>query len=193
MRSAHLPPTGGAIAPPVFPGLWRSARPAPALDADQLFLHIRAVTVDSDSRLMQYAIADGLGQVRVSLFARLPLHANASALQTEPPRPGRLIPSAATISELDTALRLCAGADLITFGREAQGALLTASARRGARSLDCARTRFLKVARRRGLDVSPQIALNDALSLAGLPQVRSPDAALRALGLRHLSLWMDGA
>jgi hypothetical protein len=55
--------------------------------------------------------------------------------------------------------------------------------------------RFLKVARLRGLATSggEVQCTNDALRLAGLPPVRSPDAALRALGLRQLSLWMDGA
>jgi hypothetical protein len=100
----------------------------------------------------------------------------------------------ANAAELDHALRVCHGCSVVAFGRLPQGALLTAPARMGILGLDCARARFVKVARRRGIAVRADdlIGVNDALGLAGLPLVRSPDAALRALGLRQLCLWMDG-
>ena len=195
----QLPPPAGRFVSPSHLRLVhdRSAalgRPAPVLDQNQLFLHVRSVGREEGAHLLQYALADGLGQVRISLFARLAARSADPSIPIDPPRPGRLMASVANEGELDDALRVCRGCSLVAFGRLPQGALLTGSARAGALGLDCARARFLKIARMRGIDVSPNgiVGVNDALQLAGLPPVRSPDAALRALGLRQLSLWMDG-
>lgn len=189
----QLPPPGHTFRP-------ASLRRPPELNLDQMFLHVRTAAADAQARLMQYAIVDGAGQVRLSLFARLAM-AQAGALAEpslepplEPMGPGRLTPSLSTPQALEAALRICDGAAMVTFGRFPQGQLLPRSAKARVRSLDCARVRFLKVAQARGLTASggEVLCVNDALRLAGLPPVRSPDAALRALGLRQLSLWMDG-
>jgi hypothetical protein len=184
----QLPPPGHTFRP-------AACRHPPQLDLDQMFLHVRTAAADGAARLMQYAIVDAAGQVRLSLFGRFAVApADLAATPLEPLGPGRLTPSLSTPQALEAALRICDGAAMVTFGRFPQGALLPRSARIGARSLDCARVRFLKVAQARGLMARGEEVrcVNDALRLAGLPPVRSPDAALRALGLRQLSLWMDG-
>jgi hypothetical protein len=62
-----------------------------------------------------------------------------------------------------------------------------------AASVDCAWRRFLRVSRQRRLtfDRHQPLTLSDALTVAGLPPLDSPDAAMRALAIRDLWMWMD--
>jgi hypothetical protein len=158
----------------------REARPG------QFFLHVRSVSADGFAHLFQFAIVDEPGNVVVSVFAR-----GRSPVEGGDQRPP--LPSI-WWDQLDEALSPCNGGWLIAFGRVMHGAFLPDGTREAVASLDCARARFIKVARRRGLKIGPgDVAdLNDARMLIGLPPVRSPDAALRALGLRELWRWMDG-
>jgi hypothetical protein len=195
----QLPPPGHVFQPrpaPVRAGRVGHSphRQAPELQLEQMFLHVRVAAADLSGRLLQYAVVDAVGQVRLSLFAQLPTDPRYPVPPLEPLGPARLTPSISTPRALEAALGVCEGCAVLTFVRAPQGALLPRSVMAGAKSLDCARTRFLKVARQRGLRVqeSELTSVNDALRLTGLPPVRSPDAALRALGLRQLSLWMDG-
>lgn len=166
-----------------------SRRPE-AARTDRFFLHVRSVTADGFSHLFQFALVDDLGNVTVSVFVRgrSPVEPRTSATHDGPPP----IP-AITWDQLDEALKPCRGAWIVAFGRVLHGSFLPEAIRGEVASLDCARARFTKVARRRGIHVGPtEISdVNDARRLVGLPPVRSPDAALRALGLRELWRWMD--
>ncbi len=154
---------------------------------NQYFLHVRSVSADGFSHLFQFAVVDEPGNVVVSVFAR----------GRSPVRGGQALPPplpAIWWEQLDEALAPCNGGWLVAFGRTLHGAFLPESIKDQAASLDCARARFIKVARRRGIKVGVgDVAdVNDARRLVGLPPVRSLDAALRALGLRELWRWMDG-
>lgn len=161
--------------------------------AGRYFLHVRAVAADGFANLFQFALADDSGGVAVSVFVRG--RDPGSNLPEDEPDTGAAPPvPVLTWTALDDALAPCRGAWIIAFGRMLHGSFLPAATREGAAGLDCARARFLKVARRRGLAIGPGDVgdLNDARRLVGLPPVRSADAAQRALGLRELWRWMDG-
>jgi hypothetical protein len=163
-----------------------SPRPSEARP-NQMFLHVRSVGADGFAHLFQFAIVNADGNVVVSVFARArsPIQAGGTSCPTLP---------SVWWDQLEEALKPCHGGWLISFGRGLHGGFLPLGTKEGVASLDCARERFLKVARRRGLKVGPGevVDLNDARRLIGLPPVRSPDAALQALGLRELWRWMDG-
>lgn len=160
---------------------------------DRFFLHVRSVSADGFAHLFQFALVDDLGNVAVSVFVRgrstVADEADPQDADSGPPPP---IP-AITWDQLEEAMRPCKDAWIVAFGRVLHGSFLPEATRREIASLDCARARFIKVARRRGIHVGPGdlVDLNDARRLVGLPPVRSPDAALRALGLRELWRWMD--
>ena len=197
----HLPPpalfalfrdASGGRAFRASPSSRGGGRPV-APRADRYFLHVRAVAADGFANLFQFALADDSGGVAVSVFVRGrdpvdDLLGPPAAADAPPPVP------TITWAALDEALAPCRGAWIIAFGRMLHGSFLPVATRAGVASLDCARARFLKVARRRGLGLSPGDVgdLNDARRLIGLPPVRSADAAQRALGLRELWRWMDG-
>lgn len=160
---------------------------------DRFFLHVRSVSADSFAHLFQFALVDDFGNVAVSVFVRgrsiVDDEPQDDTADSGPPPP---IP-AITWDQLDEALAPCKDAWIIAFGRVLHGSFLPEATRRHIATLDCARARFIKTARRRGIHVGPgDLAdLNDARRAVGLPPVRSPDAALRALGLRELWRWMD--
>lgn len=159
---------------------------------DRFFLHVRSVSADGFAHLFQFALVDDSGNVAVSVFVRgrspVDDREDLAEDQSAPPP----IP-AVTWDQLDEALRPCRGAQIIAFGRVLHGSFLPEETRKTIAGLDCARARFIKSARRRGIAVGPGDLsdLNDARRLVGLPPVRSPDAALRAMGLRELWRWMD--
>lgn len=157
--------------------------------ANRQFLHVRSVSADGFEHLFQFALVDDAGNVTVSVFARgrSPVMAPDLPAYAAAPLP------AVEWEDLDAALKPCRGAGLIAFGRVLHGSFLPPGVRAQAAGLDCARARFVKAARRAGIKVGPGdiVDLNDARRLVGLPPVRSPDAALRALGLRELWRWMD--
>ncbi len=165
-------------------------RPAETVQG-RYYLHVRSVAADGERHLLQFSLADDDGNVAVSAFARAPSPVGGPWTGEEG---GPRSVDALEWDELEAALRPCRDAWVVAFGRRLHGGLLPASVREGIGKFDCARTRFLKVARRRGLRVPPGglIDVNDARRLVGLAPVRSADAALRALALRELWLWMDG-
>lgn len=161
--------------------------------ADRFFLHVRSVSADGFAHLFQFALVDDFGNVAVSVFVRgrsgVEGQDPIDAENDGPPPP---IP-AITWDQLEEALQPCRNGWIVAFGRVLHGSFLPEAIRGGIASLDCARARFIKVARRRGIHVGPADLsdVNDARRLVGLPPVRSSDAALRALGLRELWRWMD--
>jgi hypothetical protein len=174
----------------------RAARPerrpadaaAPAV-AGRHFLHVRSVRADGRQHLFQFALVDDFGNVTASVFASRasPVFGGSD--------PEAMVPDPPTVlwDRLHDILKPCVGAELVVFGQALQGALLPYGVRQDLGRMECARGRFMRVARRRGMRVRPGevLDLNDARALAGLPIVRSCDAALRALGLRELWRWMD--
>ncbi len=179
-------PLFGRRAPATIASAGR-ARPS-ELQQNRLFLHVRSVSADGFEHLFQFALVDDAGNVTVSVFAR-----GRTAVEGDGPAAPSPIP-AVDWSELAATLApSCRGAALVAFGRVLHGSFLPAAIRDKAAGLDCARARFVKAARRAGIKVGPGdvLDLNDARGLIGLPPVRSPDAALRALGLRELWRWMD--
>lgn len=166
---------------------WR-APPEP--QSDRAWLHIRSVAADGERHLLQYAVADDFGDVRLSVFVRVP---SPVGEPTDAARAAVAAGHALDWAGLEGALAVCAGLRLTAFGAAlAWGLLPTRAAERFA-ALDCARQRFVKLARHRRLRLPPgePVEANDARALVGLPRERSADAALKALALRGLCHWMD--
>ncbi len=166
-------------------------RRPPDLDADRGYLHIRSVAADGAWHLMQYAVVDDGANVLLSAFVR------AASPVGEPTARAREAMAAAHALDaegLAAAMRLCRGLRLTAFGASLNRGLLPPAVAAGLAGMDCARDRFLEVARRRRLRLAPgdPIDANEARRLVGLPPERSEDAALRALALRGLCRWMDG-
>ncbi len=166
-------------------------RGPPERDADRGYLHIRSVAADGTWHLMQYGLVDDAGNVLLSAFARV-----ASPIG-EPTPAARAAMAAAHALDADglaAAMRLCRGLRLTAFGAGLSLGLLPAGVAANLAGLDCARARFVAVARRRGQRLAPgdPADANEARRLVGLPPERSEDAALRALALRGLCLWMEG-
>lgn len=171
------------------PGAW-SHRVPPMAHAERYYLHVRSVAADGVTHLFQFAMVDAAANVALSVFASAPSPVGEPAPEGTP---AETPIQALDWAGLDAAMRPFKGAQVVAFGRVIQGSFLPPRACAEIAGLDCARARFLKLARRRGLRADPGALLdfNDARVLVGLPPVRSPDAALRALGLRELCLWMD--
>ncbi|MGA0599564.1 hypothetical protein ACO2Q3_02550 [Caulobacter sp. KR2-114] len=158
---------------------------------DQAWLHIRSVAADGRRHLLQYAVADDFGAVMLSAFVRVespvgePTEAACAAVAGA---------HALDWRGLEGALSVCEGLRLTAFGAGLARGLLPAPATDRLAGFDCARERFVRLARRERLRLEPgePAELNDARALVGLPPERNPDAALRALALRDLCRWMDG-
>ena len=170
-------------------GAW-SRRAPPTAHAERYCLHVRSVAADGVTHRFQFAMVDADADVALSVFASAPSPVGEPAPDGAP---AETPIQALDWAGLDAAMRPFKGAQVVAFGRLIQGSFLPPRACAEIAGLDCARAHFLKLARRRGLRADPGAVLdfNDARVIVGLPPVRSPDAALRALGLRELCLWMD--
>jgi hypothetical protein len=180
-------------------GFWRAKRSfgdelqrrPPETHPDHAYLYIRSVAADGERHLMQYAVADDLGAVRLSAFVRTP-----SPVGDPTPQARAAVAEGYALDEdgLAVALRVCRGLRISAFGARLCRGLLPAEIAAGLAGMDCARDRFVRLARQRGLVLAPgePAELNDARRLVGLPPERERDAALRALALRGLCHWMDG-
>lgn len=165
-------------------------RRAPEPQVDRAWLHIRSVAADGERHLLQYAVADDFGDVMLSVFVRVE---SPVGEPTEAARAAVAAGHALDWRGLEAALSVCVGLRLTAFGAPlAWGLLPTRAAERFA-GLDCARERFIRLARRQRLRLPPgePVEANDARALVGLPPERNADAALRALALRGLCRWMD--
>jgi len=177
--------------------LWRMGRTSGAeprrapvgLETDHAYLCVRSVAADGERHLMQYAVADDLGSVLLSVFVR------SESPVGRPDAASRAAVAAGHALDsqgLAAAMRLCRGLRLTAFGAGLSRGLLPPDVAASLAGLDCARERFLKVARLQGLRLAPgePADLNEARRLVGLPPERSDDAALRALALGGLCRWM---
>ena len=166
-------------------------RRPPDLDADRGYLHIRSVAADGAWHLMQYAVVDDSASVLLSAFVRA---ASPVGEPTQRAREAMAAAHALDAEGLAAAMRLCRGLRLTAFGAGLNRGLLPPAVAASLAGMDCARERFLEVARHRRLRLAPgdPMDANEARRLVGLPPERSEDAALRALALRGLCRWMDG-
>lgn len=164
------------------------ARPQRAQD-DRLYFSVRSFGFNGPRHILQYAFADDRGNVVLSSFGEVDRGgARAPDLAEEMP----VEPFDGDTLDYLTG-RICGGAHLVAFGRVLQAGLLPGGAVDKAGSVDCAWRRFLRVSRQRRIafDRQQSLTLSDALDLAGLPPLTSPDAAMRALAIRDLWMWMD--
>lgn len=156
---------------------------------DRLYFSVRSFGFNGARHILQYAFVDDRGNVLLSSFG----HTDRAGAKG--PELGEEMPvepfDAQTLDYLTA--KICDGAHLVAFGRVLQAGLLPAAAVGQAGSVDCAWRRFLKISRQRRIafDRHQSLTLNDALELAGLPPLTSSDAAMRALAIRDLWMWMD--
>ena len=158
--------------------------------ADRAWLHIRSVAADGERHLLQYALADDFGDVMLSVFVRVD---SAVGEPTESARSAVAAGHALDWAGLEKALVVCAGMKVTAFGAGLAWGLLPTRAAERLAGLDCARERFIRLARgqRLRLPAGEPAEANDARALVGLPRERNADAALKALALRGLCRWMD--
>lgn len=156
---------------------------------DRLYFSVRSFGFNGARHILQYAFVDDRGNVILSSFGQ------TERAGTRGPELAEEMPvepfDAPTLDYLTT--RLCEGSHLVAFGRVQQAGLLPGNAVGQAGSVDCAWRRFLRVSRQRRIafDRHQSLTLGDAVELAGLPPLTSPDAAMRALAIRDLWTWMD--
>jgi hypothetical protein len=156
---------------------------------DRLYFAVRSFGATGPRHILQYAFADDRGNVVMSAFAQA----------GRPCRGGHDLVEDMLVAPLDPVAidqlvgRVCHDSNLVAFGRVLQAGLLPGETVHGAASVECAWRRFLRVSRQRQLtfDRHQPLTLSDALTVAGLPPLDSPDAALRALAIRDLWMWMD--
>jgi hypothetical protein len=167
--------------------------PAPTVaPAGHLFFNVRSFAAGDSTHTLQFGFVDRDANVVMSVFARAPSPVGPAeeedgdgALSVEPLAPDAL-------ERLLTPL--CRGATLVGFHRVLQGGLLPHSTLRAASGFRCTWRRLQDAVVAHGL-CSPRerpLTLNDALALAGLDALESEDAAIRALAIRQLWLWLDG-
>jgi hypothetical protein len=159
---------------------------------DRLYFAARSIAANGLRHILQYAFVDDRGNVVMSLIAEAP--SPVAMAPHEPPDPLAVDPVDPVT--LDCMLSgVCAGASLVAFGRVLQIGLLPPAALAGAAQVDCAWRRYMQLVRKRraAFDRHQPVTLSDALAFAGLKPPESEDAAVRALAVRDLWMWMDAA
>lgn len=159
-----------------------------ALD-DRLYFAVRSFGATGPRHILQYAFADDRGNVVMSAFAET----------GRPTADGRDLVEDMLVAPLDREALdrlvgdVCRDSNLVAFGRVLQAGLLPRDTVSSAASVECAWRRFLRISRQRRLtfDRHQALTLSDALTAAGLPPLESADAAMRALAIRDLWMWMD--
>jgi hypothetical protein len=156
---------------------------------DRLYFAVRSFGATGPRHILQYAFADDRGNVVMSSFA-----------ETAKPYRGRHdLAEEMLVAPLDPQAidhlvsNICRDSNLVAFGRVLQAGLLPGETVHRAASVGCAWRRFLRISRQRRLafDRHQPLTLSDALTAAGLPPLESADAAMRALAIRDLWMWMD--
>jgi hypothetical protein len=157
--------------------------------SEHLYFSVRPIAAAGGRQLLQYGFADDRGNIALSVCgeAAAPWHGP----ELTPPEDLAIAPM--DPDWLTVLIRgVCQDASLVTFHKVLQGGLLPPSAIDVAASIECAWRRYLRLMRRqRRFDRSEPVTLDDALETAGLGAIGTPDAALRALGVRELWTWMD--
>jgi hypothetical protein len=161
--------------------------------SEHLYFNVRWLPVGGGRHVLQYGFVDDRGNIVLSVFGEGAAggpHAGRHDWDAPPEDLAAEPMDAAWLGDLIGAV--CDGASLVSFHKVLQGGLLPKGAIDAAASVECAWRRYLRVARRRGgFDRGEPVTLDDALEAVGVGAVGSPDAALRALGIRELWAWMD--
>jgi hypothetical protein len=159
-----------------------------ALD-DRLYFAVRSFGATGPRHILQYAFADDRGNVVMSAFAET----------GRPTADGRDLVEDMLVAPLDREALdrlvgdVCRDSNLVAFGRVLQAGLLPRDTVSSAASVECAWRLIRRKRRQRRLtfDRHQALTLSDALTAAGLPPLESADAAMRALAIRDLWMWMD--
>jgi hypothetical protein len=156
---------------------------------DRLYFAVRSFGANGRRHILQYAFADDRGNVVLSAFSQ----SDSMAAGGHEPAEEMPVPPLGPETLDDLLGRVCAGANLVAFGRVLQAGLLPDGMVSAAASVDCAWRRFLKISRQHRIpfDRHEPLTLSDALAAAGLGSLDSTDAAMRALAIRRLWIWMD--
>jgi len=158
---------------------------------DHLFFNVRSFASDERSHTLQFGFVDRHANVVLSVFAKAPSpigpmsDSEPPALAAEPLEP----------DALDRLLApLCRGATLVGFHRVLEGGLLPSAAAEAAGSIRCVWRRLQHAAKAHRLCSTQDrpMTLDEGLALAGLPPLQTQDAAMRALAVRDLWVWLDG-
>lgn len=162
------------------------------MGGDRIYFAVRSIGVHGRNHVLQYAFVDDRGNVVMSALTCS--QAPAATMVGGSPHDLAMAPLPATAFE-PMAEAVCHGATLIAFQRVVQCGLLPEAGLAAADGVACAWRRFLRIARLKGWSAPSDglLTLSDCLAMAGLPQPDSEDAALRALAIRDLWLWLEAA
>jgi hypothetical protein len=163
------------------------ARPA---EPDPLYFNVRSFASGDEAHTLQFGFVDRDANVVLSVFVKAP---------SPIPRLGGPLHDALSVDPLepDSFERLlapiCRGVTLVGFHRVLQGGLLPSAALEGATAFRCVWRRMQEAAKVHRLCAPKDrpMTLNEGLALAGLPMVDTEDAAMRAMAIRDLWLWLD--
>lgn len=164
-----------------------AARPA---EADPLYFNVRSFASGDQAHTLQFGFVDRDANVVLSVFVKAPspvpqiggaLHQDLQVQPLEPDSFARLLEP------------ICRGVTLVGFHRVLQGGLLPGAAVEGASGFRCVWRRVQEAAKTHRLCAPKDrpMTLADSLALAGLPPVETEDAAMRAMAIRDLWLWLD--
>jgi hypothetical protein len=156
---------------------------------DHLYFNVRSFAAGEGAHTLQFGFVDRNANVVLSVFAKAPSPIGWSN-PADPPLPvAPLEPDA--LERLLTPL--CRGVTLVGFHRMLQGGLLPRAAADSAIAFQCVWRRLQEAAKIHRLCTRRErpMTLNEGLALAGLPPLTSDDAAMRALAVRDLWLWLD--
>jgi hypothetical protein len=156
---------------------------------DHLYFNVRSFAAGEGAHTLQFGFVDRNANVVLSVFAKAPSPIGWSSPADAPLPVAPLEPDA--LERLLTPL--CRGVTLVGFHRMLQGGLLPRAAADSAVSLHCVWRRLQEAAKTHRLCARRDrpMTLNEGLALAGLPPLASDDAAMRALAVRDLWLWLD--
>lgn len=186
-------PFGASLIPPTAAEAARrrplrpAARPA---EPDHLYFNVRSFASGDQAHTLQFGFVDRDANVVLSVFVKAPspvphiggpLHGDLGVEPLTPDSFERLISP------------ICRGVTLVGFHRVLQGGLLPAAAVETATGFRCVWRRMQDAAKTHRLCAPKDrpMTLNEGLALAGLPKLETEDAAMRALAIRDLWLWLD--
>lgn len=156
---------------------------------DHLYFNVRSFSAGEGAHTLQFGFVDRNANVVLSVFAKAPSPIGWTGQSQAPLPVAPLEPDA--LERLLTPL--CKGVTLVGFHRMLQGGLLPRAAADSAVSFQCVWRRLQEAAKTHRLCSRRDrpMTLNEGLALAGLPPLTSDDAAMRALAVRDLWIWLD--
>jgi hypothetical protein len=169
----------------------RPLRPAARpVQPDPLFFSVRSFAAGDQMHTLQFGFADRDANVVLSVFVKAP----SPVPQLGGPHPDDLATEALDPDRFERLVTpICRGAALVGFHRVLQGGLLPRAAVQEAAGFRCVWRRMQEAAKTHRLCAPGDrpMTLDEGLALAGLPRLDTDDAAIRALAVRDLWLWLD--